>query len=273
MGDRVIKSAERTIALFELFSATEVPMTVSEIAASLDMPQSSTTMLLRNLSAIGYLDYDRAARRYKPTIRILLLSSWMTRRFGETGRIAELLGLIHEETGDVVMLGLQNGARVQAILTRGQDRGGLQYAAPRRRSQGRIIVKSGMFASLTCSGMGRALLSLKPDFEIRAWVRRVNAEVEETQYRVNESEMLRIAKEVRHQGYSATSGTQLPGLGAFAITVASPMDATPLAISVSLPVENMALKRTMILDRLFRFREEISAAPVPDDDEWLPVPG
>jgi DNA-binding IclR family transcriptional regulator len=52
MEDRAIKSAERTIALFELFSATEIPMTVSEIANALDIPQSSTTMLLRNLTAI-----------------------------------------------------------------------------------------------------------------------------------------------------------------------------------------------------------------------------
>jgi IclR family KDG regulon transcriptional repressor len=273
MEDRAIKSAERTIALFELFSATEIPMTVSEIANALDIPQSSTTMLLRNLTAIGYLDYNRATRRYKPTIRILLLSSWMARRFGETGKIAELLGRIHEETGEVVMLGLQHAARAQAILTRGRDRSGLQYAGPRQRGQGRIMVKSGMFASLTCSAMGRALLSLKPDFEIRAWVRRANAEAEDPQQRVSESDMLRLVEEVQRKGYAESAGTQLPGLGAFAITVASPMDATPLAVSVSLPVARMASKRAMILDRLFRFREHISASPIVDDDDWLPVPG
>lgn len=271
MKNRSIKSAERTIALFELFSATEMPMTVSEIAAALDMPQSSTTMLLRNLTAIGYLDHDRSTRRYKPTIRILLLSSWMTRRFSETGRIAELLGRIYEETGDVVMLGLQNAARVQAILTRGRERGSPQIDF-RRANRGQIMVRSGMFASLTCSAMGRALLSLKPDPEIRAWVRRANSELDHVRHRVSETDLLEIIAVTRRQGYAETAGTQLAGLGAFAVTLASPVDATPLAVSVSLPVERMAAKRALILDRLFRFREQITAAPA-TDDEWIPVQG
>jgi IclR family KDG regulon transcriptional repressor len=271
MGERSIKSAERTIALFELFSATEIPLTVSEIAAALDMPQSSATMLLRNLTSIGYLDYNRATRRYKPTIRILLLSSWMTRRFSETGKIAESLGRIHETTGEVVMLALQHAAKVQAILTRGTDRTGLQYAGPRRQNQGRIMIRSGLFASLTSSAMGRALLSLKADFEVRSWVRRANVEADDPHHRVSESDLLPILETIRSKGYAETAGTQEPDLGAFAIAVASPMDATPLAVSVSLPIERMVAKREMILEQLFWFREQISSSRLGDDDDWLPV--
>ena len=78
MSVRSIKSAERTLALFELFSIRESRLTVSEVARELSIPQPSASMLLRNLADLGYLDYDRLARTYGPTIRVLLLSNWIS---------------------------------------------------------------------------------------------------------------------------------------------------------------------------------------------------
>ncbi len=258
MTERAIKSAERTVALFELFSATETPLTVSEVSTALEMPQSSASMLLRKLVTLGYLDLDRVTRRYKPTLRILLLSSWMTRRFSETGAIAAALDRLHGATGEVAMLSLQQSARMQWILTRGVDRSGLQYNAGDRDADKRLMVRSGIFASLTCSAMGRVILSLKPDHEVCSWVRRANAEAEAPQFRVSESEMLRLLGEVRRQGYAETAGSQLPNMGAFAVAVPSPLDSTPLAVSVSLRIERMAAKRSVILDGLFQVREQFS---------------
>ena len=258
MTERAIKSAERTVALFELFSATETPLTVGEVSTALEMPQSSASMLLRKLVSLGYLDLDRVTRRYKPTLRILLLSSWMTRRFSETGEIAAALDRLHASTGEVVMLSLQNNARMQWILTRGVDRSGLQYNAGDRNADKRIMVRSGLFASLTCSAMGRVILSLKSDHEVCSWVRRANAEAEAPQFRVSESEMLRLLGEVRRRGYAETAGSQLPNMGAFAVAVPSPLDSTPLAVSVSLRVERIAAKRSIILDGLFQVREQFS---------------
>jgi DNA-binding IclR family transcriptional regulator len=265
---RAIKSAERTIALFELFSAMEAPLTVSEVSAGLDIPQSSTTMLLRNLTNIGYLDYDPVTRKYKPTIRILLLSSWITRRFGETGKIASALDRIHEETGEVVMLGIQHNAAVQPIVTRGVDRTGLQFSTPGNQGGQRFMIRSGLFASLTCSAMGRALLSLKPDAEARSWVRRANAEARDPAFRVSESVLLDLLGTVRVRGYAETSESQLPEHGAFAVCVPSPMDETPMAVSISLPVTRMASKRSMIVERLFALREQFVQHRLDEYEEW-----
>nr|WP_299910792.1 IclR family transcriptional regulator C-terminal domain-containing protein [Sphingomonas bacterium] len=133
------------------------------------------------------------------------------------------------------------------------------------------MIRSGVFASLTSSAMGRVLLSLKPDFEARSWVRRANAEDGDPMHRIGESEMLAILETVRRKGYAETANTQSPDLGAFAIAVASPLDATPLAVSVSLPIERMTSKRELILEQLFQLREQFSANRLGDDDEWLPV--
>ena len=78
---RKIKSAERTLALFELFSREQRPFTVTMIADALQIPQPSVSMLLQNLDALGYLEYDRQARTYSPSIRVALLGSWINIRF------------------------------------------------------------------------------------------------------------------------------------------------------------------------------------------------
>jgi IclR family transcriptional regulator, KDG regulon repressor len=214
---------------------------------------------------LGYLNLERATRRYKPTLRILLLSAWMTRRFGETGAIAAALDQLHEVTGEVVMLALQHNARMQAILTRGEDRSGVQFSAAGRNTDGRIMIRSGLFTSLTCSAMGRVILSLKPDAEVRTWVRRSNAEAEAPHFRVGESEMLRVVDEVRRRGFAETAGTQSPNLGGFAVALLSPLDATPLAVSVSLPIERIAARRAIILEGLFRLREQFSTSQFFDE--------
>src|SRR5690349_19251412 len=206
MANRPIKSAERTIALFELFSATERPLSTGEVSKALLIPQSSTTMLLRNLCSIGYLDFDRATRLYKPTIRILLLSSWMTRRFSETGQIASALDALYERTREVVILSIQNNARMQTILMRGADRAGTQFDVPNDDGERHIRIRSGLFASLTCSAMGRAVLSLKSNREIRSWTRRANAEADSPRLRIPEREMLEVTDIVRQKGYAETQG-------------------------------------------------------------------
>jgi len=217
-------------------------------------------MLLRNLCSIGYLDFDRATRLYKPTIRILLLSSWMTRRFSETGQIASALDALYERTREVVILSIQNNARMQTILMRGADRAGTQFDVPNDDGERHIRIRSGLFASLTCSAMGRAVLSLKSNREIRSWTRRANAEADSPRLRIPEREMLEVTDIVRQKGYAETQGVFRPGLGALAIAMPSPMDTTPLAISVSMPVGRLASKHDLVLDALFAFRDQFTRA-------------
>src|SRR5690606_650316 len=82
---RSIKSAERTLALFELFSLEQRPLTIGEISRELGIPQPSVTMLARNLVKLGYIEHDRFSRTYVPTIRIMLLGSWLHRRMNRQG--------------------------------------------------------------------------------------------------------------------------------------------------------------------------------------------
>ncbi|MGZ3338702.1 MAG: helix-turn-helix domain-containing protein, partial [Reyranella sp.] len=52
-----IKSAERALAILEYFQEKRRAATVGDIAGALSLPQSSTSMLVKCLVSLGYLEY------------------------------------------------------------------------------------------------------------------------------------------------------------------------------------------------------------------------
>jgi IclR family transcriptional regulator, KDG regulon repressor len=245
---RKIKSAERTLALFELFSREQQPFTVGHISQALDIPQPSASMLLRNLAELGYLEYDRGSRTFTPSIRVALLGAWIDRRFAQVGAIGRRLNSLQRQTRETAFVGLQNGAAAQYVI------------AQSPRNPERLEVASGQYRSLTCSAMGRALLSLKRDSEVVTWVRRCNAEAMEDRFKVSESSFMRLIRTVRARGYAETAGDVTPGLGAFAVTITSPMGSMPLAVGVGGPLPRIADRRAAIISAL----KEFQAAFAPD---------
>ncbi len=71
----VVKSAHRVLLVFEFFAERQLPASAMEIAINLNLPQSSTSMLLRSLVSVGYLGYDSETRLYAPTLRLPLMAA------------------------------------------------------------------------------------------------------------------------------------------------------------------------------------------------------
>lgn len=236
---RAIKSAERTLGILELFSRRQEPVTVGEVTRDLNIPQPSVSMLLGNLADLGYLEYDRKSRTYAPTIRVALLAGWIGRRFNRASTLAASLEELHELLGEEVYVGIQNSAAAQYV-----QRCGAEISN----------VDSKQLRSLTCSAMGRALLSAKDDSEIVHWVRRCNAEATEARYRISESAFLTVMADVRRAGYAETRGSLNPGFSGIAVYVPSLMGRHPLAIGCGGPMERMDAKRELIVESLRSFQ-------------------
>lgn len=241
MKARSIKSAERTLALFELFSREQRPFTVGRVSEALAIPQPSASMLLRNLADLGYLEYDRKARTFAPSIRVALLGSWIDRRFGEAGLIGARLDALQRRVGETAYLGIQNAASAQYVIVQ------------RPEEPEHLAIMSGQYRSLTCSAMGRVLLALKSDAEILTWVRRCNVEATEERFRVRETEFMRLIERVRRDGFATTEGDVTPGLGAVAVHYPSPMGGAPLALGVGGPIGRLGAKHDLVLAALADF--------------------
>ena len=219
MTQRSIKSAERTLRLFELFSRRQERLTVSEIARDLAIPQPSASMLLTNLAGLGYLEYDRFDRSYAPTIRVALLGGWIGPRLGGRQSLASRLDDLHRSVGEDIFVGIQNGAYVQIVQV--------------ERGTHDLSIDSGVMYSLTRTAIGRVLLMSKPDAELVRLVRRCNAEAE-SRDRVNEDEFMAIIEEVRRNGYAVTTGYFAPGRRSIAVPILpSRTDRVPFGIGIA----------------------------------------
>jgi DNA-binding IclR family transcriptional regulator len=241
MTIRKIKSAERTIALFELFSGQQRPLTVGEISKLLKIPQPSVTMLIRNLMALGYIEQDRSARTYTPTIRIALLGSWIHQAYVQDRQLEWRLSNLFNAVGETTFIGIQNGVHAQYIL----------FLKPEKPNK--FDVQARMARPLAASAVGQALLSLKPDQEIRGLIHRANNEVSDPQFRVSPQEFMTSIEQIRARGYAETRGAVLDNISVIAMPIRTVIGQSPIAVAVGGEIKNIDLKRHLILQEMEKF--------------------
>lgn len=157
-----IKSAVRVLEVLEFFRQHRAPVSLKHIAERLDYPASSATVLLKNLTALGYLSYDRAARTYFPTLRVAALGDWISHELFGQGEIFELMQDLHAATGETVSIALQNDVYLQHIRV-------IQSAHPLR-----FHTEEGSLRPLTQSATGWLLLSTHADTAVEKLIRRAN---------------------------------------------------------------------------------------------------
>src|SRR5262245_65659377 len=99
-----VKSAARVLAIFEFFNERREPLSLKEITQRLGYPQSSTTVLLKSLIVLGYLNYDRKSRTYLPSLKLATLGSWIADHVVPRGPLLELMQVLRRERGESIAL-------------------------------------------------------------------------------------------------------------------------------------------------------------------------
>ncbi|MDE1172676.1 MAG: IclR family transcriptional regulator [Parvibaculaceae bacterium] len=234
----IVKSAGRTLEVFEYFRIYQQPATVGEIAAALGLPQSSTSMLLKSLVALNYLDYKPTTRRFLPTYRVSLLGNWIQASRYESEAITEIMEALRRETGETVMLGLQSGPHMQYVHILAAS-----YAV-------QLTVTAGTVRPMTLSAAGQILLSQKTNTQVRAIVRRNNADADSAGQRVKESEFLKEIELVRERGYAESRGRMAPGANVIAMLAPNDGDSPLLAIGIGGPMPRIDQRRKTIIEAM-----------------------
>ncbi|TWA92621.1 IclR family transcriptional regulator [Bradyrhizobium stylosanthis] len=230
-----VKSAERTLAILEYFREKKRGATVGEIAEGLDLPQSSTTMLLKSLLDLGYLEYSPDSRKFRPSFRVAVLGNWIQRSMFRNGPLTDIMEAIGGAIGETVLLGLQNGPNVRYV----------HIVPATYRVQ--LAAQVGLLRPMTCTALGRVLLARKSDAEIKAIIRRNNADAEDSSHRVHEGPFLADLDVVRSQGFAESRGKMTPGANVIAMPVPDQPDSAPLAIGVGGPMARIEEYREEIL--------------------------
>lgn len=247
MREGSIKSAERTLAIFEYFASKQRPLTIRDISQGLRIPQSSTSALVRALVTLGYLERDTATRTYYPTVRIAILGTWTHRRMANLGRVPDMIVDMAERTGESAILAARNGIHSQYLFVR------------QRVDIERAEIDFGILRPLACSATGWAILSGEDDAEIGRIVRRTQAEAERPHWR----ETAALAPEkialCRERGYALSAGETSPGVGAVAVGVPDRSGVIRFAAGIGGPAERVEAKKDLLVETLRAFAEEFAA--------------
>ena len=104
-----VKTAVRTVNLFEAFARRKGPMTLTQIAESLSAPISSCHRLVRTLSGMGYLYTSEQTRAIYPTKRLLEIASVIADHDPVLESMVPILEALRDETRETVLLGRRQG--------------------------------------------------------------------------------------------------------------------------------------------------------------------
>lgn len=236
----VIKSAKRALELFDYFAECRRPLSVTDIVRGLDYPQSSASALLKSLTKLGYLDYDRYQRLYMPTLRVALFGGWVQDELFSHKSLSHLIDELRIASGaQTIILGMQNDIYVQYIH---------MVQSPRQDIPAWYI-KPGSLRPLCRSATGRILLSRKSDVEVQQLLWRINAE-EEPDRRLQVGDLLKELDLIRREGYAYTEGMVTPHTGVIAVEMPTPPSQPPMALGIGGPIDILRQEKDRYLELL-----------------------
>lgn len=216
---RTIKSAHRVLEILEYFDRKHKTATVMDLSRALSYPQSSTSELLRCLTRLGYLHYDRYERTYSPTARVALLGAWVEPTLFRGGAVLTVLDRVANAIGETVVLSTAASYTVQHLHVID----GAHDAA--------VAEHAGRTESLLHSPVGKLLLATYKETHIRSAVHRLNAEEEDPARRVRLVEHMEELARLHAQGWIATPDHG-DGTGSVAVLLPPRCGAERLVLSV-----------------------------------------
>lgn len=223
-----VKSAERALAILDLFARERRPLHAKAIQTALDYPASSTIGLLKTLMRAGHLRFDRRTKLYVPTLRVVLLGDWIRETPLGSDRLRRALDRVVARTGETAFLSTPNDVAMQVtLIVRGPQPITLNVAP-------------GATVPMPTSAVGQAFLATRPDRELAALLRRIRRE--SPSLADGEIATLRAQLDlVRRRGWAAAYEV-LPGVGAVATALPAAPDEAVSVICVGGPSARIAAR-------------------------------
>ncbi len=226
-----VKSAVRVLEILELFQQHRAPRQLKDICDALAYPQSSGTVLLKNLVTLGYLSYDRASRCYFPTLKVAALGDWVEHALFGHGKIFEVMRDLHSATGEAVSVALQNDVYMQYIRI-------IQSVHPQR-----FHVEEGSLRPLTLSATGWMLMATHPDKEVDRLIRRANIATPRTEDRQPMELMMQRVREVRARGTAYAENVPLLGGATLCVMLPLKVQGRPVVLGMGGALERIRAHR------------------------------
>ena len=235
MAEDTVKSAARVISILSYFQEVREPRSLKAICEDLGYPQSSTTVLLKTLTVMGYLNYDRVGRVYFPTIKVASLGDWVAAALFGRGEVLDLLRDLWRSTGEAIVLATRNDIYIQYIATIESSH------------EIRFHVEQGSMRLMTDSPLGWLLMSTFNNKEVDNIIRRSNIiKGEVTSLNISETTNNIISARERCLAY----GENIPFVGGATLGISLPIkvNGQPVVIGCGGVLERMRANRNRYIE-------------------------
>lgn len=217
-----VQSVERVFELLELITDAGGSATLSELAASADLPLPTIHRLLRTLVGLGYVR-QLPNRRYSLGPRLIRLGEAASAQLGALAM--PVLKNLVDELGETANMAVLDSDQALYIAQ-----------APSRHSM-RTFTEVGRRAHTHATGVGKAILAQLSDEQVRRVIARTGLPAATQASITDVDELLADISRIRQRGYSVDEQEQELGVRCFAVGV--PGAPTPTAISVSGPTSRV----------------------------------
>lgn len=227
-----VKSALRVLELLEFFAEWRRPASVKEIAQSLAIPQSSTSVLLKSLRESGYFDHDPRTGMYAPNVRLSLATGWIEEQLYSEQSLLRMMERVLAETGHTVMIGTRQGVHVRYLHVLQATRAGSFQS------------KSGLLRPLFRSATGKMLLTTLPERDIGRLLRQANAQEHDATLRVDIDQAVAERRRALVEGHAISWGTSVVGAAAMAVLLPGK---EPMTLSLGGPIDEIRREHEALL--------------------------
>ncbi len=215
-----VKSAGRVLEVLELLGNVRKPLSASEIGRLLDYPKSSTNVLLKYLTNLGYLSLDPDTMHYLPSLRVTSLGAWIPAALYGMGDAASMLQEVHDVTGETVTLSMRAGQAMRFIRVLP----GSFFIA--------LKMDEGTVAPLFGTSVGAAFLATRPPAEVERLAESARGMARTRVVRQAIDRTLESLPQVRSTGYSVTFASLFPDTGAISMALPPASDGNVLVLGV-----------------------------------------
>ena len=217
-----VKTAARTLDVFEVFAKAKNPLTLTELAARLGSPISSCHALVRTLQVRGYVYILDARKRVYPTKRLLSVAQQIAQSDPILERIGPILDGLMRETGETIILGKRQGNLI-TYLDVIEGRHTIRYAA-----------SPGDTKPLHSSAIGKAMLGVLSDADLMRLLKRLPLPNVTANTLTTPAALARDIEAGRARGFFTTRGENVPEV--MAISIARIVGDEPYGIAIAGPV-------------------------------------
>jgi DNA-binding IclR family transcriptional regulator len=220
-----VKTAGRTLEIFEAFAREQAPLSLTDLARQLGSPLSSCLYLVRTLERLGYLYPVGGRRTLYPTRKLFEVAAAIAMGEPWIERIEPLLKKLRDESRETVILGKRQGAKVVYLAV---------YEGPETI---RYVAHAG------AASLGKLLAKLPLEPVTPATI-------------VDRELLLADLGRAAELGYAVTRGENVPDVMALAQRL--DVDQDVYGVALAGPLNRMTAQLEVQRDRLRKACEEIS---------------